>query len=49
MILGAMLMVALFTHALAVGSSIVGAYALVRGVGIFAGGFPNEYLVYQEI
>jgi Domain of unknown function (DUF4203) len=48
-VLGVLLLTYMFAHALAIGSSMVGAYALVRGVGIFAGGFPNEYLVYQEI
>lgn len=48
-VLGALLLTYMLTHALALGSSAVGAYCLVRGVGIFAGGFPNEYLVYQEI
>eukprot|EP00347_Sterkiella_histriomuscorum_P011220 403373286 len=47
--LGAILTVYLFNHAIAIGSSLVGAYFLVRGAGIFIGGFPNEYLVYQEI
>jgi len=30
-----------------VGSALVGSYFLVRGISLFAGGYPNELLLYQ--
>lgn len=32
----------LFNHTLILGTSVVGAYALVRGLSMFIGGFPDE-------
>lgn len=32
-----------------IGTAFVGSYFFVRGVSIFVGGFPNEFLVYEEI
>jgi hypothetical protein len=46
---GGLLTMWLYNHAMAIGSSIVGAYALIRGLGVFIGDFPNEYLVYLEL
>jgi len=37
-----------FDNAIIFGSSIVGAYLLFRGVSVFAGGYPNEFLIYQD-
>ena len=37
-----------YEHAVILTSAVFGAFALIRGVGIFAEGFyPNELLVYQ--
>lgn len=30
-------------------TAIIGSYALVRGISIFTGNFPNEITTYQEI
>ena len=32
----------LFNHALIIGTSIIGAYGFVRGISMYAGGFPDE-------
>lgn len=48
-ILGGLLTFYLFEHTLIVGSAIFGGYALMRGLSVFIGGFPNEILLYSEI
>lgn len=30
-------------------TAFFGSYALIRGISMFAGGFPNEVLLYQQI
>ncbi len=31
------------------GTAIIGAYCFIRGVSVFAGSFPNEYLMLQKL
>jgi len=35
-----------FDHALIISTSFIGAYALIRGVSVFAGHYPNEAVLY---
>lgn len=42
----ALLAVKYFEYIAIIGAAIGGAYSLVRGVSIFAGGFPNEIYLY---
>lgn len=42
------LSMAFFDNAVIIGSSIVGSYLLFRGISVFAGGYPNEFLIYQD-
>ncbi len=37
-----------FDYAVIAGSSVIGAYIFIRGVSIFLGGFPNEFILYQN-
>jgi len=48
-IIGGIVTLYLFNHAVIIGSSICGAYALVRGLSVFIGGYPNEVLIYTEL
>lgn len=48
-IVGGVVTLYLYQHTLIVGSSIMGGYALMRGLSVFIGGFPNEILLYSEI
>jgi len=32
-----------------IGTSIIGAFLLIRGIGVFAGGYPNEFQLHNEI
>jgi len=48
-IIGGIITMYLFNHAIIVGSSVCGAYALVRGLSVFIGGYPNEILIYTEL
>ena len=48
-LLGGFLAIYLLNHAVMLGSSVVGSYSFIRGLGIFIGGFPNEILVYAEL
>lgn len=32
-----------------VGTAFIGAYAMMRGIGMYAGGFQNEYTIVSEI
>lgn len=38
-----------FNQAVIVATSFIGAYMTMRGIGIMAGGFPNEYVLINEI
>lgn len=40
---------ALYNHAIIFGTSVVGAYLLIRGISLYAGGFPDEMLVIEQI
>jgi hypothetical protein len=37
-----------FDNAIIIGSSIAGSYLLFRGISVFAGGYPNEFLIYTD-
>lgn len=47
-IVGVLLARKMRIHIMIIGTSLVGAYALVRGVASFIGGYPNEAKLYQE-
>jgi len=32
-----------------ISTSIIGAFATIRGISIFAGGYPSEYDLYRDI
>lgn len=38
-----------FDHAIILATSFIGSYMTMRGIGIMAGGFPNEYVLINEI
>lgn len=38
-----------FDHILVFGTAFLGAYALVRGISLFAGHFPNEIEIFQQL
>ncbi len=37
-----------FDKVVIIGSSILGAYLFIRGISLFAGHYPSEFLIYQE-
>lgn len=37
-----------FDNAVIFGSSIVGSYLFFRGISVFLGGYPNEFIIYQD-
>ncbi len=39
----------LFDHVLIIGTSFFGSYLLMKGIGAYAGGFPNEVTIYEDI
>ncbi len=39
----------IYKHMLVLASAIIGGFCLMRGFSIFAGGYPNEFLIYSEI
>lgn len=39
----------LFEHVLIIGTSFAGSYMLVRGVSLYAGGYPNEFTLISQI
>jgi hypothetical protein len=39
----------LFNQSVIVATSFIGAYMTMRGIGIMAGGFPNEYVLINQI
>ena len=44
-----MLAILFFDPGVIVATSFVGAYLMMRGIGLMAGGFPNEYLLLSQI
>lgn len=48
-IIFASLSLCLFDHALIISTSFVGAYAFVRGISMYAGGYPNEFTLVEMI
>jgi len=38
-----------FDHAIILATAFLGSYLTMRGIGIMAGGFPNEYVLLNEI
>lgn len=38
-----------FNPAVILGTAFIGSYSLMRGIGLYAGGFQNEYTIAQEI
>jgi hypothetical protein len=40
---------ALFNHAIIISTSLIGSYLIIRGISLFAGGFPNEALIIEQI
>jgi len=44
----AVLSMVFFDYAVIVGSAIGGAYCIVRGLSAFAGGYPNEFLIFED-
>ena len=39
----------LFNHAIIISTALIGSYFTMRGVGLYAGGFPNEYVLMEMI
>lgn len=39
----------IFDHILIGSTSLIGAYALVRGISLYAGGYPNEFTLADMI
>lgn len=39
----------IFEHLVIIATSFVGAYGLVRGISVYAGGYPNEFTIVQLI
>jgi len=39
----------LFNPAVILGTAFIGSYLLMRGIGMYAGGFQNEYTIVSEI
>jgi exosortase/archaeosortase len=37
-----------FDYAVMAGSSVIGSYLFIRGASVFLGGFPNEFILYQN-
>jgi uncharacterized membrane protein HdeD (DUF308 family) len=48
-IVAGVLSIFLFNHALIIATSLVGSYAFVRGISMYAGGFPNEMELVEEL
>lgn len=36
-----------FDQACIIGSALGGSYALIRGISVYAGGYPNEFLIFN--
>lgn len=41
-VIAGILSIFLFNHAIVIATSIVGSYAFIRGISLYAGGYPNE-------
>jgi hypothetical protein len=39
----------LYNHAIIIATSIIGSYIFVRGISLYAGGFPNEMVIIEMI
>ena len=48
-VLGGVLGFVMYNHALIVSTSIIGGYLVIRGISLYAGGFPNEMLIIEQI
>lgn len=48
-IVGGVLGFVLYNHALIISTSIIGSYLFIRGISMYAGGFPNEMLIIEQI
>lgn len=48
-VFAAILTFCVFNHVLIIMTSFAGAYAFWRGISLYAGGFPNEFTLAQEI
>jgi len=48
-IVGGVLGFVLYNHALIISTSIIGSYLFIRGISLYAGGFPNEMLIIEQI
>ena len=40
---------ALFNHAIIIATAIVGSYLVIRGISLYAGHFPNEMVIIEQI
>ena len=38
-----------YNHAIILSTSLIGSYLFVRGISLYAGGFPNEYTLMKEL
>lgn len=38
-----------YNHAVILASSLVGSYLFIRGISLYAGGFPDEFLLFKEV
>lgn len=48
-VIAGILSIFLFEHAIIIATSIIGAYAFMRGISLYAGGFPNEMELVEYI
>ena len=48
-IIGGILGFVMYNHAIIISTSIIGAYFFIRGISLYAGGFPNEMLIIEQI
>jgi len=39
----------LFDHIVIISTAVIGSYLFIRGISVFGGGFPNEFVIYQMI
>lgn len=48
-LVAAVLVFVAYNHAIILATSLVGSYFFVRGISLYAGGWPNEYLILKQI
>jgi len=48
-ILGGCLALCFFEHVLVISTAIIGSYLTMRGIGVAAGGYPNEFTIVEDI